>query len=138
LILYIILIKIILLSLMGCINDKPSIQYTRNSLIIQKLDTIYNNQQTHVQLYFARNEFKIKNAYVDCDKSDRIVDPEKLDIISCEKKLMISDDTVEIYFTPTLIGKKEFDNITLLYEDYENNIYLLDTTFSYYVSNERE
>jgi len=110
-------------------NNDVSVQ-----IILQ--DIIKKNGETRVKICSDNYKWQIAKAYFDCsDNSDSQIDTTKQTVIGCEKELMIKNDTVRIFFIPTIVGEHKFDDMKLLLFHKDKKEYkIIDTTFHYVVT----
>lgn len=107
-------------------------------LVIEKERAAILNEKYLVKIYFNDVKYKIQNAYVDCNNDEkRELDTISYRFVNCNKLLYINRDTIKIAFTPSILGSKKFDNISIIFQDRENKLSVIDTTFYYDVVDKR-
>ncbi len=116
----------LILTLISCNTNK-----IKNEVIIEHENYAELNKEYFVKIFF-NNKCKIRRAYFDCLSSNRKLDS-SYRIEGCTKQLSVEDDTIKVSFIPTIIGDKKFEDITIVYQDLDKKVYLLDTTFYYKV-----
>ncbi len=111
------------------------------NLILTKLkfdnlgdDTIKISQKATFRLVLNDHNLKIKKAYFDCTiESDLQIDEVNYVLSNCIKELFINQDTIIIQLTPTAVGKKKFQEITVLAVDENDFISIHQGSFEYFV-----
>lgn len=106
----------------------------KNGLVIERADFAKQNQKYLIKIYFKDKKTKIYRAYFDCEGEKKINNDTRR-IEGCNKQLKVSDDTIKIAFVPIEVGEKKFEDITVLFQDFQGELNLLDTTFYYNVIN---
>lgn len=128
------LLFLFIVSVSSCKNKQDHRDKLRESLIIEKHGTnVELHRKLLIKIYFKERKYKILRAYIDCLEPNREVDPISYRIKDCFKQLEIRNDTIRIVLTPTNLGKKKFEDITIVCEDQRDRISLIDTSFYYTV-----
>ncbi len=108
--------------------EKPKVILTIN-------DSARIGEEFIVKISLSDKDFKIKEAFVDCETEQfPSVDTLTYDVSGCKLKLFIESDTVIIAFQPRILGHSKFSEITLLTQDKENVFRTMKYTFDYNVT----
>ena len=104
-------------------------------------DTITVGEPFLAKIFLRGRDYKLIDAYFDCKTVenptvDTVVNtPNKRKRLDgCTKGLFVDNDTLFISFTPSVAGRKKFEEITLLTRDKEKIFRTEKYTFDYYVA----
>lgn len=126
-----------LIFFVSCTEEKKNpIQIKKSSYPVQIMvnDLIFKDSGTYFMITPLEEKVNIINAYFGCGKENyRFYDTIKRNIVDCSKNLLVENDTVKIYLEPSHLGKRKFEDITLLMKK-GGDIFFLDTSFYYNVT----
>lgn len=115
-------------------SNNPNLLFHSLSPVRILVGEVYKDSLNCFKIASLNKGYKIVGAYFDCGKLEsREYDAQKGKIKSCDKKLLVENDTVKIYVSYSKIGNINFGDITILLQNANNEKSYIDTTFSFEV-----